>query len=151
MYSLGLVNNHCEIFSENPQVKSQLFTLQMWCAASGGVSVTGKHFQFHLCVCMMCPGQEQPWTVPAPEHIACTGSLSEWLPCWGCDGVSASPVLPVRMCRRYWLSVLPGNSHFSICTLCLFAECPICSSKYTWNSWYTQRLHCIKRTLIHNL
>lgn len=29
MYSLGLVNNHCEIFSENPQVKSQLFTLQM--------------------------------------------------------------------------------------------------------------------------
>lgn len=150
MYSLGLVNNHCEIFSENPQVKSQLFTLQMWCAASGGVDRETLPFTL---VCLHGVSRSG-----AALHCASTWACSMhrqpvWAVTllWGSDGVSASPVLPVRMCRRYWLSVLPGNSHFSICTLCLFAECPICSSKYTWNSWYTQRLHCIKRTLIHNL
>lgn len=149
MHSLDLVNNHCEVFNEK---------------SSG--EVTAIYIADVMCSIRQCLCDRETLPVPlvclhdvsgsgTTLHCASTWACSvHRQPVWavnpsrGCDGVSPSPVLSARIRRWYWLSVLPSNSHFSICTLCLFAECPICSSKYTWNSWYPQRLHCIKGTHI---
>lgn len=96
-------------------------------------------------LCAMCPGRWQLYNAKLSACNVCKQPVSVVIQSWGCDGIHP-PVLSLRVCS------LPDNSPLIICTLWLFAECPICSSKVYVKFMISIKIALyIERSLIHNL
>lgn len=144
---LRFVGNHCEIFKEKSSREVTVVSIaDLMCSIRQQYWLTGKHLWLSAPLHARCVQLGGSSTLPNSQCAVCASSPCQWLFSHGAVMEYIPPVLSLKMCR------LSDNNPFIICTLCLSAECPVCSSELYVKFMVSIKIALyIERSLIHNL